>query len=227
MSSRTRQTRLTQHFVKEAYEMGHLIQKGLFRGHYVWFLPFLVVGGWLYETGAILGRARRDRLEILAGMLCEPGREEGFCEWLYDLARKRIAEYGGEPDSFFRFFTEIELGKAGLSLSDPRQLKRAADMKLPLEQAGTMSQLHFLEGIGFGSAFPDLTERMWRQTYEPIKQDVWDACAEAQRYGWRIPVPEGPPPTLEQREQQVLLEVTYFAMEHFPELVEPLGLRLA
>jgi len=226
MASSTSRTTLTAHFVKDAYEMGRTIQKGLFGGHYIRFLPFLDVGGWLYETGAILGRARHDRLEILATMLCEPGREEGFCEWLYDLARKRIAEYGTEPDSFLRFFTEMELRKARVSLSDPRQLKRAADMKLSLEQAGTMSQLHFLEGIGFGSAFPDLTERMWRQTYEPIKEDVWDAWADARRHGLHIPVPEGRPPTLEEREQQVLVQVASYATEYFPDLVEPLGLRL-
>jgi len=224
MASSTSRTRLTQHFVKEAYEMGRIMQKGLFGGHYVRFMPFLDVGGWLYQTGAVLGRARSDRLEILAKMLCEPGREEGFREWLYDLARKRVAEYGRQPDSFFHLFMTTEFQKAGLSLSDPGGLKRAAGTKLSLEQAGTMSQLHFLEGVGLGSGFPELTERMWRQAYEPIKQDTLDAWAEARRYGVHIPIPEGSPPTLEEREQQVLLEVADYAAEYFPELIEPLGL---
>lgn len=190
------------------------------------FGRFLTAGLWLYQTGAVLGRAHRDRLETLAKMFSDyPGREREASDWLRDLAAKRIDNYSREPESFFDFFMTTEYEKAGVSWppASPDAIKRVDNEKIPLEQAGDTLNLLGLEGIGFGARFPELTERMWKQTYEIFDLEAWD---RARRYG--VDVPEEPTPLpLEQREREVLAEVAVYATEHFPELVEPLGLRLA
>ena len=203
-----------------------LAEKGWFGRWYIRFGRFLTAGLWLYQTGAVLGRARPHRLETLAKMFSDrPGREREASNWLQDLAVKRIDKYGREPESFFDFFMTTEYEKAGVSWPPASldAIKRVDNEKIPLEQAGDTLNLLGLEGIGFGAKFPELTERMWKQTYETFDLEAWD---RARRYG--VDVPEEPTPLpLEQREHEVLAEVAVYATEHFPELVEPLGLRLA
>ncbi len=209
-----------------------LVEKGLFGGTYIRVGRFLIAGLWLYQTGAVLGRARRDRLETLAKMFSEPGRERESSNYLQDLAAKRIDKYGREPERFYDFFMKTEYEKAGVSWPamldaggrvDLDAMKRVRKEKIPLDQADQTLRMFVLEGIGFGAKFPELTERMWRQTYETFDLEVWD---DARRHG--VDVPEEPTPIpLEQQEQEVLAQVAVYATEHFPELVEPLGLRLA
>jgi hypothetical protein len=202
-----------------------LAEKGLFGRVYIRFGRLLIAGLWLYQTGAVLGRARRDRLETLAKMFSDPGREREASNWLQDLAAKRIDKYGREPESFFDFFMTTGYEKAGVSWPPASldAIKRVDNEKIPLEQTDGTLKMFVLEGIGFGAKFPELTERMWKQTYETFDLEAWDT---ARRYG--LDVPEEPTPLpLEQREQEVLAEVAVYATEHFPELVEPLGLRLS
>ena len=221
MVSQSSRPTLMAHLGIEA--MARIIQKGLFGRPYVRFYPFLMVGCWLYQTGAILGRAR-PYLDILARMFSEPGREREVYKYLLDLSAERIARYGKLPDSFFDFFMTTEYQKAGITWPPPNLdvMKRIDNKKIPLEQAEPIAKWFLLEGIGFGAAFPDLTERMWRQTYETHDPELW---ARARRAGLEIPEQFAPLP-LEEMEQIVLLEVASYAMEYFPELVEPLGLRL-
>ena len=49
-------------------QLGRLVQKKLFGGYEVPLLQFLPLGLWLFGKGAVFGRARRDRLEIVAKM---------------------------------------------------------------------------------------------------------------------------------------------------------------
>jgi len=212
-----------------AFSLGYefvvpFIEKGLLGGPYLRFFRFLELGLWLYLTGAVLGRARHDRFEALARMFSDPGRESEVCDFLRDEALKRLQEYGREPDSFVDFFMQTEFRRVGLKCGDPNDMKRADKGKIPLGAGEGHLKMFMLEGTGFGASFPELMERMWRQTYETERDSEMRAALI--RAGLDVPQ-EWTALPLKQREQEVLLQVAAYATEYYPELVEPLGLRLA
>ena len=80
-----------------------------------------------------------------------------------------------------------------------------------------------MSGIGFGATYPELVQKMWVKTYETLRdQDEW---AKAREHGLAIPEEQTPVP-LEEIEQHVLLEVGRYVYEYFPQLIDPLGLRI-
>lgn len=209
----------------------------LFGGPYIRFSDFCTVLSFLYESGAILGRARRNKLSILEKMLVvgvpQPGTEP--IKYLRELAKKRLdtfrSEVGKEPDTFFEFIRDRELESAiGLSLTDSleayiggnKEIMKALNEKVPLVRAEPFIKAFGLEGIGFGGSFPKLTERMYRNAYEGIDTDLW---SEARAHG--LAIPEKPAiVSLEEREETMLQMVAAYASEYYPELLDPLDLRL-
>jgi hypothetical protein len=198
---------------------------------YIRFYDFLYVLSFMYECGAILGRARRDRLSILVKMLVSPGRESEMMEFLRDEPQKRLDafrdETGKEPDTFFHFILFKELNQSlGLRPNDSfatfkNELVKACDEKVP---AGIELDVDVWgsQGIGFGSSFPELTERMYRNGHERIGMDVW---SKARAHG--LAIPEKPTVlSLEEQEQTVLQMVAVYASIYYPELLAPLDLQL-
>ena len=49
-------------------QLGKLVQNKLLGGYEVSLLPFLHIGLWLFNNGAVFGRARRDKIEIISKM---------------------------------------------------------------------------------------------------------------------------------------------------------------
>jgi len=194
-----------------------VIQKGWFGKQYIRFYHYFELGNFLYGKGAILGRAFHDRFEILGEMLGSPPHDT--CILLQNEARERLQRYGKEPESWIDFFMTTELVKFGSSYPEGLLLK--SQEKIPVEKAYPKLQWLMLEGMGFGSSFPELTERMWRQTYETPDPEIW---AKARRAGVDIPEEQESLP-LEESEHELLLAVAAYAHDRHPELIEPLGLR--
>ncbi|GAG37230.1 unnamed protein product, partial [marine sediment metagenome] len=205
----------------------NVIKTRLLGGPYISFHDFFLVLSYLYTTGAILGRARRSKLSILVKMLVVPGAEVNkFVKFLQENAKKRLEEFrnelGNEPDTFFEFiyFREVEsaLEGAGLSLTDivkintrrKNKLIKAFDEKVALKKASPIITLYEEEGIGFGSAFPELTERMYRNAFENIDMDRW---SEARAHG--LTLSEKPTIiSLEEQEDIVLSMVAAYVSEY-------------
>lgn len=206
----------------------------LFGGPYIRFYNMFEVISYLYMAGAILGRARRSKLSILAKMLSVPGTEKETVDWLREQAKKRLKQFrtevGKEPDTFNEFILFRELESAiGLSMNDwfkayadgNRRIMKAADEKVPLEKAEPIIKMFQLEGIGFGSSFPELTEKLYRNTFEKVDRDSW---VEARKYG--LAISEEPTIiSLEEQEEIVLQMVAGYASEYYPELLDQLDLR--
>jgi len=206
----------------------------LFGGPYIRFYDLCAVLSYLYTTGAILGRARRSKLSILAKMLAVPGTEKENINWLQEHAKERLEKFrhelGKEPDTFNEFILFKELESAiGVSMEDwfeahtkgnPKIMK-VADEKVPLEEAEPVIKLFAAQGIGFGSSFPELTEKMYRNTFENIDLDVW---ADARAHG--LAISEKPTMlSLEEQEEIVLQMVAAYTSEYYPELLDSLELR--
>jgi len=221
--------------------MGHLgmepmrqvMKTRLFGGPYIRLYDFFDVCRFQFESGAILGRARCNKLNILAKMFVLTG--EGInknIKFVQQEAKQRLEKFrnevGKEPDTFFEFIQLRELGSTiGLSLADfceaygNKKLMKVFDEKWQVEKAEPFIKLFGYEGIGFGSLFPELTEKMYRNAYENIDMDVW---FEARAYG--LVIPEKPTiESFEEREQLVLLMVALYAQAYYPELLDPLDLQ--
>lgn len=206
----------------------------LFRGPYIRFYNLFEVLSYLYMTGAILGRARRDNITELAKMFSMPGGEEEFMNWLQKQAKERLDtfrnEVGKEPDTFNEFILFKEFESAiGLSMEDwfkayadgNTRIMRVADEKVPLEKAEPVIKEFQLEGIGFGSSFPELTEKMYRNAFENIDMDLW---SKHRAHG--LAIPEKPTIiSLEEQEEIVLQMVATYTSEFYSELLDPLDLR--
>lgn len=208
--------------------IGQLVEKKLFGGPVIRFTNFLQLCHYLYECGALLGRARRDCLETLVQLLpVIPGKEHEVIEFLQEFAGKRLSSFrelnaGEEPPSFFNLFYTTELATLDLNLWDPTNVKglnKALNEKWSLQKAEPLTKAFGNEGVGFGSAFPDLTEKMYRQSRQ-VSQDDWN---KTRQLGFNLP----DSPTvigLEEQEEIVLSMVACYATEHFPHLLAPLRL---
>lgn len=88
-----------------------------------------------------------------------------------------------------------------------RQQDPTDDMIPNLEMLGA-------EGIGFGMAFPDATEQMYRGTYEEVDLQKWE-----QYHNAGLDIPKHPDLyPLEQRETESLSIVAEYVHEFWPEL---------
>lgn len=235
--------------------LGHLVvsqvvKKRLFGKPFIRLPDFCAVLSFVYVSGAVLGRARRDKLDILEKMLVssvnimeltgsdclyltrlEAGIEQ--VKFLQKLAKKRLDKFGNEvgkkPDTFFEFilFREFVWRTRG-SVPDSlkgylrKEQKPLGENKVSLIVAYPIIEGFGLEGIGFGSSFPELTEKMYRNAYEGIDTDLW---SEARAYGLDIPE-RLTIVSFDEREETVLQMVAAYASEYYPELLEPLDLRL-
>ena len=226
--------------------VSNVAKKRLLGGSYIPFSNLCTVLCFMYESGAILGRARRDKLSILVKMLETPPTNHalliktllmsqgGTIEIMRNEAKKRLdtfrSEVGKEPDTFFEFIQLRELERTiGLSLNDAlkaysegdKRIMKALDEKVPLKEVEPYIKSLGLEGIGFGNSFPQLTERMYRKAHESIDMDVWSK--------WRahgLAIPEKPTQmTLEEQEALILQMVAAYTSDYYPELLDPLDLR--
>ena len=209
-----------------------LAKKRLFGGPYIRLYDFCELLTFMYESGAILGRAMSNKLGILEKMLAVPwwAPEPMTMKFAQEMAKERLNafrnETGAEPDSFIKFIQlkelERRIGLLALSVlpSGNKEARKAVDKKIPLAEAALPINTFGLEGVGFGSCSPTLTERMYRTDYENINAE-W---SESRAHG--LAAPEEPPQeSFEKREKNVLQVVAAYASKYYPELLDPLDLR--
>ena len=236
------QPTLMQIFVLAWIPLKQVVRKKLFRKRYITMFYYSRTLVFQYETGALLGRAMRHKLDILHKMLVRPGtdinRSIAFIQSEAKVRLKKFTEEKGkEPDTFNDFIALKELEEAakvmGLSIDedayyqDPKShLKNLGKLyghELALDDVYKNILNCGLYGIGFGSSFPELTVKMYKNTYENIDINMKE-WAEARSYGLNIPEkPDFIP--LEEREREILAIVAGYTGEFYPELLDPLDLR--
>lgn len=217
-----------------------VLRKKLFRKRYITMFYYSRTLAFQYETGALLGRAMRDKLDILHKMLVKPGTDiNRSIAFIQSEAKDRLKNFteekGKEPDTFndFIFFKELEEAAKVMGLSidedayyqDPKShlknLRKLYGHELALDDVYRSILNCGLYGIGFGSSFPELTVRMYKNSYEDINMNKW---AEARSYGLNIPEKPDIIP-LEEREQSILAMVADYSGQFYPELLDSLDLR--
>lgn len=198
--------------------MGPLVEKRT-GGYEVRVLPCLMQSLWVFLKGVVLGRARCDRLEILARLFAEPGHENDVRTLLCDMAAKRVNHYGKEPDSFYNFWFKTQF--PSIDFLDLDAVRKLYKKKVRLGEMLKLCDSWLLNGIGFGARFPELTEQLWRIEYEThTDSELWARLRQA---GLDIPEKQTMLP-LEEMTQEVLHDVASYVNEFMPNLAEPLNL---
>ena len=237
-----------------------LAKKSLFGKPYLTFNAYCAVLASVYESAAVLGRARCEKLGILEKMLeaQAPGLGPELMKSLQERAKERLdgfrKERGREPHSFLEFIQVKQLenaipdeklrrlwsaiydmrqkGRAGGRETDEvrelrqfsfkgKKVMKKLEMKVSLVGAEPGIRMFGEEGIGFGSSFPQLTERMYRNLHENIDMLGW---SEAGAHG--LAIPERPPIiSFEEGEEEVLQIVSVYTLRYWPEMLDSLDLR--
>ena len=233
-----------------------LAKKSLFGKPYLTCNACCAVLASVYESAAVLGRARCEKLGLLEKILeaQTPRLGTELMKSLQERAKERLDafrnEAGREPHSFLEFIQVKQLEKAipdeklkrlwsaiyntrragGRETDQVRELRQLSfkskkvmkklEMKVSLAGAEPAIRIFGREGIGFGSSFPQLTERMYRNLHENI--DML-GLSEAGAHG--LAIPDKLIISLEEQEEEILQIVSVYTLRYWPEMLDPLDLR--
>jgi len=203
-----------------------ITQKRFLGGDYIRLYDYYGAIGFQYESGSIIGYTQRKKLNILEKLLGHPEKEGALIKILQDSAKRRLdniqKQHGRKPDSFLelsRFIFEKEFN-VKIVQEEIKNMKETFNKKVELNIAFEWLQWVGVEGIGFGSYFPELTEKMCRY-HENIDIEEWTKVRE---YGLNIP--EKPDfMSIDERKKSVLETLAAYVSESHPELLDPLELR--
>ena len=227
-----------------------------FEKHYISLTKCISLLQIAYETGAVLGYARGNKLDILNKMLSIQGMFfDNTVKDMQKSEKKRFddfkKEHGEKPDTFADFiYWPLWESATGLTLNDlfnssgietrERKRKRISDIirkklcaKILLEEACSRISLFLIKGLGFGSAFPELTAIIFKNVYVCKKNDeeLWNITrslgfATPIDLSKRLSLPTNKwrPPTLKQNERIVLGTVAFYTSQYYPELLDSLDL---
>ena len=204
---------------------------------YIHFAHFLQMAEYLFQSGALIARAKLDNLTPLVRLFTNPGEESECISVWQSTAQARLDDYiktFGEPTtSITNFVHNSEYKRRGVFTSfvsrdnlKPmlEQTRKIAVTKIPLKDTGPGLESTMLEGIGFGSSHPTLTELMFREGEKPIDTEQW---AQVRGFASQStnPLPETQEIlTLEELEQGLLGMLATYTQANYPQIVEQLGI---
>lgn len=201
------------------------LKKRLFSEPYVPFRRYLGCYQIAFETGVVLGHMFRDRMPSFARLFSMPRREEELIGAIQELARDKLAE-AQDTGSFIglAMYAEENRIKAGWQESGATEAVieyNVKTLKMKPEQAYKNLWTALSTGIGFGSAFPELAEKLWAGAYEqPIPSDKWK---EMRRLGVVSGDTIPGPYSLAMREQELQSIVEMYVSTSRPELLSDFG----
>jgi len=181
----------------------------------------LNLSAWLYETGAILGRIFKKRITSVLKTFEYEDKLDSFTNYWETQARKRLDAFTGNPTSFPIFVISTDLNMYfSASLDDFMKL---ANKKLMAKEGEALLQTvntSMIEGIMFGTIYPDITLKILKNEYENIDMSNWK---EARKYG--VSLPENPSiKTVADKEKEVTLLFKDYSTEYHPGLIKELKL---
>jgi hypothetical protein len=198
-----------------------LLEKGVFGEPSIRLGKVLTLSYWLYETGAILGQFWKDKIPVVFSMWEVEDKREKFTQYWHDQARNRLEKYGEQPRTFPIFVLQTDLDMfMGKKLEDFVKIGMKKLSPNEANQLLKLAETSMIEGIMFGSLYPDLTHTMLVNEYEKIDVDSWK---EARKYG--VTLSEKPPQmTVEDKEKEAVEMARDYVMKHHPRLIADLSL---
>jgi len=194
-----------------------MVSKRLFGGYQMRLGSMVYAGLWVFQKGALLGRARRSSFQTLGSLMAQPG--SNVAQVMKQSAEERMSRISlSEVATFWEFWCLTEY--PNIAFGDLKVWKVLCRRKIRLGEVLSRASIWAADGIGFGAIFPDVTESLWRRTYEIADPEKWKRARQA---GVELPQHQTLLP-LEEMEPLVLAEVRAFAQQNRPDLVGPLAL---
>lgn len=181
----------------------------------------LTVSFWLYETGAILGRLFKKRITSVLKTFEFEDKLDSFTNYWEMQAKERLNKFTGNPTNFPIFVITTDLNMYfSASLDD---LIKLSNRKLMAKEGELLLQsvnTSMIEGIMFGTIYPDLTLEILKNEYENIDMKNWE---EARKYG--VSLPESPSiKTVADKENETTVLFKDYLTEYHPGLIKELQL---
>jgi len=175
-----------------------------------------------FELGVVVGYAYRSDVTILVRLFSQPGHETELTAFIQGLAKEKLSGMK-ETEGFFgiAMFAEEQRIRANwryaeMTLTEEQLDVREDEFKIPLESAFQNLSVAVSTGVGFGSAFPEVTERLWEIEHNaPVNLEDVKRLRAA---GLDIPAELEPPVTLPDREGELRRSVQQFVLRYRPEL---------
>ena len=188
---------------------------------YIYLGQVLTVSFWLYETGAILGRLCKKRITSVLKTFEFEDKLASFTSYWETQAKERLNKFAGNPTNFPVFVITTDLDMYfGATLDD---YMRLANNKFKRNEGERLLQIvntSMIEGIMFGSIYPDLTLDILKNEYENIDMENWE---EARKYG--VSLPESPSiKTVADKENETTVLFKDYLTEYHPGLIKELQL---
>ncbi|MDO8616541.1 MAG: hypothetical protein Q7T33_12535 [Dehalococcoidia bacterium] len=201
------------------------VEKRLLGAKFVRVGPLITVGAFLFETGAILGHAFRDRLDVFAEPFgSEPGKGANVCAFMRKEGRA-LGDLAKTANTLHALVMMHEMRTADPTRPPSQWMEwflASSTERAPLDFALAMGVVHGCRGAGFAAEFPNRLEELYKNSYSNQNPHAW---REAFKYGV---VDTSEPPKFipfEEREQEAVAQFTEFCKEFHPGFLEPLGLR--
>lgn len=177
----------------------------------------LHVSAYLYQTGAILGRARRDRLPELISMSFAPEDRQDCLNEIQNSLRRRLETSGRYTHSFYTFYLYGTLRDMGMDFNISTMKAIRSEIRDKTEVRNFM-ELSGAEGLLLGSWYPDLAEKMYGKEYGAQK-----AVIEEMMKGCSILSGETAAASIKEREQRIITEVSQYVRRYHPNIIDIFG----
>lgn len=179
---------------------------------------YLIVSSYLYEVGAIIGKLYSNRLLTLWQLFdVELGKEQDSIDHFQNMAGIRMNSYEKEPESFIILFFTTELAKVNLKFESSPQLTKVLNEKMPVSEAESMVKMWGTEGIGFGSRYPDITDKMLKYQYDTDNSDLrFEMILHSSSV-----LPKSAMTSAEM-ENEIINQLRTYVTEYFPDLMKEL-----
>ncbi len=204
--------------------LGRMVEKKFLGGKFVRVGPMLTVGVFLFEMGAILGYAFRDRLQVFALPFAAKDDGPDAVERMSALGKKAYAASRPEAKTLNELVMVWQMRQEDASLPHehwPQWFMAQGNEKLDVEVAFQTSVMFGVAGAGFGAEFPDAFEALYAKSYASDDPETW---REAHKYGVVDTAEQPELVPLGDRVTEAKEGFAEFCQEYFPQLMEPLGL---
>ncbi len=203
-----------------------LMEKDTLGKMYITFGRVITLSCWLFEMGAVLGRFWIKKIPIAVKMFEVESKQGTFTQYWSEQARNRLQLYRKQPKTFPVFILETYMEwftQKKFEDMEFKELIKLMNGELYHDEAQRMLRLaetFVIEGIMFGSIYPELTYAMLVNQYEKIDMASWE---EARRYG--VTLSEKPPlQSVAEKEKEALALARDYVSQYHPQLLSDLGL---
>ena len=186
---------------------------------YVPLSGMLHVCAYLYETGALLGRASKDRLLELLSMSFASEEVQHCLAELRRLLRRRLETSGRYAHSFYTFYLHGTMRDMNMNF-DVSGMREAHHNIRDKIEAGHFLEYAGAEGLLLGSRYPDLAEKMYGKGYG-AQEDIINEMTR----GVALLPEETAITSIRERELVILSKVSAYVCQYHPNIADILGWR--